>query len=132
HLGTPLATQLLAAENSCVVDLLSLAGLFALARVDIIGTGVVNGAVGDLAGDGAPGGNLSPALSALPVHPPFPIAYVSGQMGASNLAGLSCTFCLAAAVRTICGNDPLAEDLTATAWPSLFGQPSDAIVPLES
>jgi pimeloyl-ACP methyl ester carboxylesterase len=148
HLGSPLATQLLANANSCVAILFNLVGNSVLSTVDGFGGGTANGAVGDLAGDGVPGGSLSPALSSLPAHLPFPIAYISGQMGESNLAGLNCsigvdcsilniiTSCNAVAFRCLCGNNliaaPLAVDLTATAWPSLFGQASDAIVPMTS
>lgn len=134
HLGTPLATQLLADQNSCVRDLMATLGQVALDNILIVGAGTVNGAVGDLAGDGTRDGSLSPALSSLLARQPFPTAYVSGQMGAGNLAGLNCTFCAAGVIRGICGTlgSSLAQDLTSTAWPSVFGQASDAIVPLTS
>jgi hypothetical protein len=65
HLGTPLATQLLANDNFCVRNLMAILGKMALESVFIVGTGTVEGAVGYLGGDGIHGEARSPAVSRL-------------------------------------------------------------------
>ena len=128
HLGTPLATQILTAANSCVRG--ELGERFSFSSVSLSNS-TVAGAVGDLSGDGR-GGELSIALSGLPENPPFPTAYVAGEMSSTNLSGLDCTFCAANFIRQRCSHDPLANNLTSSKWRNVFGQDSDAIVPLTS
>ena len=60
HLGTPLATQLLQSNTYCVRDILAAGGLVSLQTATF--TVPVNGAVGDMQGDGI-GGGLSGALA---------------------------------------------------------------------
>jgi len=128
HFGTPLATQMLEDAHSCVRKVLG--ERFSFSSVSLSNSSVA-GAVGDLSGDGN-GGHLSIALNALPKHPPFPIAYIAGKMNSDNLSGLDFG-ARALYIRHIaCRNDSLAQNLTSTGWPSVFGQDSDAIVPLTS
>lgn len=139
HLGTPLAIQLLAQNNTCTRNLLASFGNIAFQSVTLGGQSV-NGGAGDLSGDGK-GGNLSQALQNMqkPNGHEVPTALVGGTINATNLAGLNCSGCAAAIIRLRCGTswlgmgDPLATNLTVTGWPTVFGGgKSDAIVPLTS
>jgi len=132
HLGTPLATKLVQATNSCVRNLLALAGNIAFTEV-AFSSATYSGGVGDLQGDGF-GGALSLALQGVQsatVHA-APTASIAGTMTTANLAGLNCPLgmeCAAEVIRDYCSPDPLATALTPTGWPGVFGQSSDAIVP---
>jgi pimeloyl-ACP methyl ester carboxylesterase len=133
HLGTQMAPFLLAANNTCTRNLLAEKGNIAFQSVTLGGQSVSGGA-GDLQGNGI-GGNLSAALKAIqaPNANPLPTALIAGTINATNLAGLNCTFCAANYIRNKCAGDPLADALTATGWPTVFGgNASDAIVPLTS
>lgn len=130
HLGTPVAGDMLASNNSCVRNTLAGYGDIALQTVTF-SSRTAHGAVFDLEGDGF-GGGLSTALKNLKAVQPFPTAYIAGNATSSNLNGLSCIFCNAEALRLLCAGDPLATDLTAKNWPTIFGQDNDAIVPLDS
>jgi hypothetical protein len=131
HLGTPLATQILQDSNKCVRDLLASHQNISFTTVTIGGK-TINGAVGDLQGDGR-GAGLSSALNNFQSNQPFPTAYITGVMNTSNLTGIDCTFfCAVNLIRHKCSNDPLAKNLTSANWPAVFGQDSDAVVPLTS
>ena len=130
HLGTPLAADMLANSNSCVRNTLAGYGDIALQSVTFSGR-TVHGAMIDLEGDGF-GGGLSAALRNLKAVQPFPTAYIGGIATSANLNGLSCLFCNAEALRILCAGNPLATDLTATKWTTIFGQDNDTIVPLDS
>jgi len=149
HLGTPLAADdnhpigqtrfgLLQSSNTCVRILFAVFGKFAFSSVTMNG-GSVNGAVGDLQGDGF-GGSLSLALQRLQAGShPLPTALIAGVLNSSNLSALTSSLS-AKAIRLYCNvsplgvgpMDPLAQALTPTGWPTVFNQPSDAIVPLQS
>jgi pimeloyl-ACP methyl ester carboxylesterase len=138
HLGTQIAPQLLAQNNSCTRGLLAGQGNIAFMSATVSGQSVSGGA-GDFQGNGT-GGNLSPALQAIqaPNGHPLPTALIAGTINATNLAGLDCSACAAGYIRARCGThfsagDPLADALTPAGWPSVFGgNASDAIVPLTS
>lgn len=136
HLGSPLATGLLQDANACTRRLMALNGNVSF-RTVTVGGGAVNGAVGDLQGDGF-GGGLSGALSAFQgAQMPFPMAVVSATENQNNLNGLNCSGCNASHLRQLCGTNifaanPLARALTPQNWPTVFGQASDAVVPLSS
>ena len=142
HLGTPLATQLVAANNSCVAGMLADNGHLALSSVTLA-SGTVTGGVGDLEGDGK-GAGLSIALGSLQTSfvIPFPTALVVGVMASSNLTGIDCIFgihwgvCAAEGIRKSCKTNPLAINLTSTNWPTMLGgqsaSDSDAVVPKTS
>ena len=130
HLGTPVAADTLASSNSCVRNTLAGYGDIALQSVTFSGR-TVHGAMIDLEGDGF-GGGLSTALRNLKAVQPFPTAYIGGIATSANLNGLNCLFCNAEALRILCAGNPLATDLTATNWPTIFGQDNDTIVPLDS
>jgi pimeloyl-ACP methyl ester carboxylesterase len=136
YLGSPIATQLLQTSNVCVTEILASIGNLSFSTVTFAG-GTVDGAVGDLSGDGY-GGGLSPALAALqnPFNIPISTASIDGVMVATNLNGLNCTVCVAQFIRTACGGNvapaPLAQNLTPAAWPTLLGGSSDAVVPATS
>jgi len=130
HLGTPVAADLLASNNACARNVLASDGDIALQSVTFSGQ-TVNGAVGDLEGNGF-GAGLSTALSNLKSSQPFPTAYIAGIATSTNLNGLSCLFCNAEALRLLCSSNPLASDLTAKKWPTIYGQNNDTIVPLDS
>jgi pimeloyl-ACP methyl ester carboxylesterase len=150
HLGSPLATQLLPSgqtdPNSCVRRVLKFGDDIALQTATVSGKPWPGG-IGDLVGDGQDAniGTTSLTLEALYTalgsgSQPFPMVYLAGTETSSNLADLSsCSVsgCLAAAINFACGefpfNDPLANDLTTTNWPNVFGgSASDGVVPLTS
>lgn len=137
HLGSPLATQLLQTSNVCVAGLLAGAGNISFSTVTLSAGGTVTGGVGDLQGNGT-GGGLSLALTALQSSfvIPFPTALIAGTINSTNLNGLNCSFCAAGYIRYKCGGtkpgDPLAQNLTATSWPTVLGGPSDSVVPYTS
>ncbi len=132
HLGTPVAALLLASNNACVRNVLAGDQDYALASITFSGQ-MANGAVGDLEGNGF-GGSLSMALTNLNQiqTQPFKTAYIAGIATSTNLNGLSCIFCTAEVVRALCSSNPLAKDLTATKWTTIYGQSNDTIVPLDS
>jgi len=130
HLGTPVAADLLASTNQCARNVLASDGDIALQSVTFSGT-TADGAVYDLEGNGY-GSSLSTALTNLKATQPFPTAYIAGIATSANLKGLSCLFCDAEALRLLCSGDPLATDLTATKWTTIYGQNNDTIVPLDS
>ena len=130
HLGTPVAADMLSNSNSCVRNTLAGYGDIAIQSVTFSGQ-TAHGAVIDLEGDGF-GGGLSAALKNLKAVQPFPTAYIAGIATSDNLDGLSCIFCNAEALRILCAGNPLATDLTATNWPTIYGQDNDTIVPLDS
>lgn len=135
HLGTPLASQLLMSSNQCVRDKLAAHELISLKTATISGT-VVNGAVGDLDGEGVRGGWMSAALAALP-PPSFPIAYIGTTTDKEhNLSGLECNNCTSSYLKLYCGNvklNPLALNLTSEGWSNVFnGLSNDAVVPFIS
>jgi len=139
HLGTPLATDLLQDANKCVRQRLAKKHNPSFITVTVTGL-PINGGVGDLEGDGF-GGGLSTALNNL-LHAgplPFPMARISATENSSNLSGIDCSpdllfTCIAGWLRdVVCRHDPLAAALHSTQWePTVFGQQSDAVVPLIS
>jgi pimeloyl-ACP methyl ester carboxylesterase len=130
HLGTPVAADMLTNSNACVRNTLASYGDIALQSITFSGT-TTDGAVLDLEGNGF-GGGLSKALSKLKPVQPFVTAYLAGIATSTNLNGLNCLFCNAEALRILCSGDPLATDLTAKNWPTIYGQDNDTIVPLAS
>lgn len=130
HLGTPVAAPMLSSSNTCVRNTLAGYGDIALQSVTFSGR-TAHGAMLDLEGNGF-GGGLSGALTNLKAVQPFPTAYIAGIATSTNLNGLSCLFCNAEALRLLCAGNPLATDLTAANWPTIFGQDNDTIVPLDS
>jgi pimeloyl-ACP methyl ester carboxylesterase len=130
HLGTPVAADLLSSSNACARNVLAADGDVALQSITFSGQ-TADGAVYDLEGNGY-GAGLSPALSNLKAVQPFPTAYIAGIATSANLKGLSCLFCNAEVLRILCAGDPLAKDLTASNWSTIYGQSNDTIVPLDS
>jgi pimeloyl-ACP methyl ester carboxylesterase len=135
HLGTPVASRLLEDGNKCVRDLLadpSNGSQTAFTAVTVLNT-TINGAVGDLVGD-VSGGGLSNALKNIKnATPRFWTAMIAGVMSAGQLNGLGCgPFCHAAYIRFHCKGSSLADNLTVAGWPTIVGQSSDSIVPLNS
>jgi hypothetical protein len=130
HLGTPVAADLLASNNACVRNVLAGDQDFALASITFSGQ-TADGAVGDLEGNGF-GSSLSPALANLKQTQPFKTAYIAGIATSVNLNGLNCIGCTAQLVRTLCSSNPLAKDLTAAKWSTIYGQSNDTRVPLDS
>jgi pimeloyl-ACP methyl ester carboxylesterase len=129
HLGTPLSTQLIQVNNTCIRDLLADKKNVAFFTATVAGANVSGGA-GDLQGDGS-GGSMSGALNNLlnPNGHEVPTGLIVGTMATSNLSSLNCTLCGASYIRSTCSNNPLAISLTSTGWPTVFGGPSDGIVP---
>ena len=139
HLGSPLAIQLLQANNACVAGLLASNGSIAFSTVTF-SSRTVTGGVGDLRGNGT-GGMLSPALGSMQASfvTSFPTALIAGAMTSANLNGINCFFgkiyglCAAQAIRTKCpSSSPLAANLTSGGWPTVLGGSSDAVVPVTS
>jgi len=141
HLGSPLAGDLLANENSCVRNLFAVGDNFAISAVSLSSGAVYSGAIGDLQGDGT-GATLSPALARLTQPGPhtLPTALIAGVATNSNYSGLSNATVTKKhfIVTRVCGDftahDPLAVLLnSSTGWPSVFNnQPSDVVVPFSS
>jgi probable HAF family extracellular repeat protein len=138
HLGSPLPTDLLMPENSCVRSLFALRGMPGFNAVNLSSGAVYSGAIGDLSGDGT-GATLSPALALLtqPGQHALPTALIAGIATNANYSGLSSLTSIGHDVFNICGDlifhNPLATLLTPTGWPSVFGnQQSDAVVPFSS
>jgi hypothetical protein len=142
HLGSPLALDLLPSgsgqdPNACFRNALAPYRDVAIQSANVGGASV-NGGVNDVEGDGQDTTGLSLALQSLVAYQsaqPFPMAYLAGTLSSVNLAGLNCTVCKASYLRNLkCPSSPLAQDLTAAGWPSVFGtsNPSDGIVPLTS
>jgi hypothetical protein len=130
HLGTPVAADLLASNNACVRNVLAGDQDYAISSITFSGQ-TANGAVGDLQGNGL-GSSLSPALASFKSAQPFKTAYIAGIATSTNLNGLSCIFCTATLVRALCSGNPLATDLTASKWTTIYGQNNDTIVPIDS
>lgn len=130
HLGSPLADQLLSGSNNRVRKLLSvLGGSFSFVRADIDGT-YWSGGVADLRG--AP---LSEALANIqrPNGHEVPTATVVGRMTDRNWASVDAPVGAAQIIRSLCGGEPLADNLTSVGWFSMImGDHSDAIVPVLS
>jgi pimeloyl-ACP methyl ester carboxylesterase len=130
HLGTPLASQLLDPANSCVANLFAAQNLLTFNSVAVANQ-LFDGAVFDLE-------PLSSAIASLGLSsaPPIPTALIGGDMTTSQLSGITCTFCVAALIRQVCGGgrhpDPLAVNFTFQSFRSLVGGDSDGIVPLTS
>jgi pimeloyl-ACP methyl ester carboxylesterase len=132
HLGSPVPIQLLssAEHNGCLQNFLAFFNSFPLNLVFFHNGPTRNGAIADLEGDDTTG-FLSDALRTLnpsdsgPAHP-LPTALIAGiyeDFGALDISGR------AAIVRGFCSMDPLAQQLTSTAWPTIFhSHSSDAIV----
>jgi hypothetical protein len=127
--GCTLAAAFLS-SNTCARNVLASDGEIALQSITFSGQ-TADGAVYDLEGNGY-GASLSAALSDLKSVQPFPTAYIAGIATSTNLKGLSCFFCNAEALRLLCSSNPLAKDLTASNWPTIYGQNNDTIVPLDS
>lgn len=129
HWGSPLAIQLLNDNNECVRGVLALSGSPSFTSVTFKNGMTVNGAVNDLQGDGF-GGSLSTALLSLqnPVVHPLHAALIQGLESQSQLDGLDSSG-VAISIRILCFGDYLADHLTSSGWPAVFGQDSDSIVP---
>jgi hypothetical protein len=96
-------------------------------------TGGIGDLEGDLAGDST---SLSAALQAIQpgttkLTVTIPTGLIPGSMTPAQLATVD-TSVNAAIIRKFCSGDPLATALTSTGWPTIMGQGSDAIVPLNS
>ena len=130
HLGTPVAADLLASTNTCVRNVLNSDGDYSLSSITFSGQ-TTDGAVLDLEGSGT-GSSVSTAIGNFKQTQPFKTAYIAGIATSTNLNGLSCILCTAQLMRTLCSSNPLAKDLTATKWTTIYGQSNDTIVPLDS
>ena len=136
HLGSPLAGQLI--QDGCVQEEFASSSRFAIDTVTVGGQPFTGG-VGDLQGDGFNDGLLSNALLEIGTSTPhevptMPIAatMIAAVNGQSNTSMLNCMACKAEAIRA-CPGSALAASLTPLGWPTVFGgQPSDAVVPLNS
>jgi hypothetical protein len=131
HLGSPLAGQLLNG-NDCVRMALAKNGSISFSQATLSGNVTASGGVGDLQGDGW-GGGLSPALQNIQTGsgPRVPTAPIAGIMGSYNLSSLGSPSLTYWFLHDWCGGT-LGSALTPSGWPTIFGQDSDAIVPLKS
>lgn len=124
HLGSPVADKLLDPNNACIRRVLTLASKYTFLTADVDGA-YWGGGVGDLRS--AP---LSSAIAALQSSSgrDIPTAMIAGTMTAANWTSLDSSL-IAAGIRTRCGADTLASNLTSARWPSIFSNnDSDAIV----
>jgi len=132
HLGSQLASQLLAQQENggCFQQqILGPRGMFALSSLLFFDNSSAIGAVADMEGDDTTN-QLSGILALLKSSSPhpIPISFLTGIY--QNFASLDSSP-IAAIIRTICGvsGDPLAQQLTSTAYPTIFhNNPNDAIV----
>ena len=129
HLGSPIATQIMEDENICPRGIMALMENISLISATVDGS-PVNGAMLDLRGDGW-GGGLSPVLLELKGATHLPTALIAGEMSSTNLNGLNAWDSPSRAIVAACPGR-LANSMTADGWPTIFGQPSDAIVPRAS
>lgn len=139
HLGSPVAAQMIADSHGedagCVQNVFAGSGEFPLKEVDFKnGASSANGAVADLEGDDTTGA-LSGALAALNSKAShlLPTALIAGiYQNFETLDALSIIppfVTKAHIIRANCVGDPLAGQLTSSAWPAIFhGNANDAIV----
>jgi pimeloyl-ACP methyl ester carboxylesterase len=120
HLGSPVASLMVAAGNECTRNWLAGAGSHFAIGTAVIDQTPVSGAVGDL----IPGSASLQALQALnpiPNTPPVPTALIAGQY--TNWASLDdiTDFFTELTIGLICKNDPIIQRKTSSAWPAIFG-----------
>jgi hypothetical protein len=127
HLGSTLATRLLSPQEmgNCLQQILARRQRHVFASAKLRGIGIVNGAVNDLVDR-----PLSTALAALRIQTDqrLPTSLVAGVY--TDFANLNHSV-NASLIRIVpgCWRDPLAQQLTATGWPAVFGgQATDAVV----
>jgi pimeloyl-ACP methyl ester carboxylesterase len=133
HQGTPLPGFILAAESACMRDVLDGTG-HAFTTATVHGT-TLPGAVGDLATGSTGIQAIQGTLNSIPVPPgtpPVPTAMIAGQY--TNWGSLDHTLSVASYIRNIqCPGDPLAQLLTGTGWPTIFGSAAnDVMVSVDS
>jgi uncharacterized protein YjdB len=135
HYSTKLAGDLLA--SPCMAGTLAyFEDMYSFRTATMNGTSV-NGAVGDLQGDGK-GGSPSAALrridDATQIQAVVPTAMIAGEVSLSNLAGLDSFWQQKTALRLRCGSEPLAQKLASSStWPTECDNlPNDGIVPVSS
>lgn len=134
HLGSPLAQQLLNGSNNCVKGILAFKHRYAFTSVTLSSGYSYTGGVGDLQAD-VYGTSLSNALAAIQ-HGSVMIAtgLIAANMSQAQLSAGD-TDSHAKEIRTLCGllaNNPLANALTSSGWPTVLSGESDAIVPVNS
>ena len=134
HLGSAVATNLSHQTNSCLQDFLASKGKFSFQSVVLQHAPFTPGAIGDLIGDltDVP---LSQALEDIRSQSvrAIRVALVAGIY--TNFSSLNSSVAPSFLRNRYfgCPNDPLAQALTETGWPSVFeGNPNDAIVSLNS
>jgi pimeloyl-ACP methyl ester carboxylesterase len=153
HQGSPLATGLLQANNSCVRTLLAYNGLYAFSSVDPLFGATINGGIGDLQAAQA-ATSTTPAIAASAAIVAFhngsaiiPTAMIGSQLSSGQLATAGSGL-IGKVLTALCGapigiispvpSDPLALALNPAGWPTLFvstanpGGASDGIVSLSS
>ena len=156
HLGSPLIGDFISDGNSnpnkCLRGLFGSKGMYALSSVETPAGRKIDGAFGDMLGNGS-GDDLSPALQALLPSatkpslqtPPLPTAFIGAVAGPTQLGGLDTCHAtwkdndrppqckIYAVIQIFCGSDPLVKNLTAAGWKNnVMMGPSDALVPLPS
>lgn len=129
HLGSPLATALLKSQESCIQHwVLAPLGNFVFSSVILGSPFPINGAIGDL----SPSSQSLSNIGAQGSHP-IPTALIAATY--ANFGSIQ-TSIDGNVIFLLCGNsDPLAQDVglnPAVSWPAIFGEQSDAIVPLSS
>lgn len=155
HLGSPLPIDLLPStdgsdKNQCVRYLFNYGIGYTLISVKTPSGASVDGAMGDLRGNGS-GDELSSALEALlssSNEPPLqtqllPTAFVAAIAGSTQLGGLD--FChnqknwgnkkctTYGSIQLACPSNPLVENMTSADWENnVMMGPSDALVPFTS
>jgi pimeloyl-ACP methyl ester carboxylesterase len=134
HYGTPLAQMLLA--SPCTAGILAWKGMFSFSTAIMNGRNV-NGAVGDLQGDGkGSASGLSDAIARIDdgvrIQAAVPTAMIAAAVHGENLAGLDWSV-NSFAIRKICGAEILAQLLHPSTWPAIFDNlENDGIVPVSS
>ena len=129
HLGSQVALKLMSPQENggCLQGVLAFKDNFSLITTTFSDGSVFSGATADLGGDDTQ--NLtSPAIHQLTTSSPKPLptALIAGIY--QNWAALD-SLGIATGIRLFCSTDSLAQQLTSTAWPTIFyGNYNDGIV----
>lgn len=124
--GSPLASALHSSSqnNSCVRTLLALAGRYSFLTAQIGASVTFNGGTGDLRAATATT-QASAAITSIHTGSSIiPMAMIGSNMTASQLAGVGTTLS-GRYIKLFCSSTPLAQQLTAGAWPTLMTVPND-------
>ncbi len=142
HKGSPLATDLLNAANSCVASTMSFLQNTVVTQATLATGEVVQGAVSDLQDLNSNGVFVSQGLNTINnfIGQPIPTAFIAADANAANYAGLQGTSLLKGMFYILgCSNNPIYQAMSPTTWsPTTWsdqifnGNDNDGIVAVSS